>query len=309
MTNYLNVFDLLSIMEIVFLGTSCMQPTKDRNHPAVMLIYNGEHILMDCGEGTQRQLKIAGIKPSKITKLLITHWHGDHVFGIPGLMQTLAASDYEGKLLIFGPEGSKTYMDNMMKSFASKGNINYEVTEISQGRFYDCPDYYLESYELEHLPKSLGFRFIEKDKRKIDLGKVKKIGIPEGPILGKLQNGEDVNFKGKKIKSDDVTFTVKGKIVSYLGDTRVCNNCIKVAQDSDVFISESVYASQLEVKAEERMHMTAKDAANVANKAGVKKLVLTHFSQRYKTIEEIEEEAKDSFGNVVCAYDFMKLKV
>ncbi|MBW3003650.1 ribonuclease Z [Candidatus Woesearchaeota archaeon] len=296
-------------MEIMFLGTSCTQPTKDRSHPAILLTYKGEHILMDCGEGTQRQLKIAGVKPAKITKLLISHWHGDHVLGIPGLIQTMGMSEYSKKLLIFGPKGSKEHMGYMLKAFESRGSIDFDVTDLKEGIFYECEDYYLESFVLNHKPLSRGYRFVEKPKRRIDVKKIKKLGMREGPLLGNLQKGMDVIFKGKKIKAEDVTYEVKGKIVAYIGDTGMCNNCVKIAEDADLLISESTFLDKDRDKAEDRLHLTAKEAGLIANRGNAKKLVLTHFSLRYKDSQEIEEEARTYFDNVFCANDFMRFKV
>src|SRR3990167_7942582 len=120
------------MIEITFLGTGCMQPTKARNHSGILLTSGGENILLDCGEGIQRQMKIAGIKPAKITRLLISHWHGDHVLGIPGLMQTMAFSDYNKTLHVYGPKGTKKYMDQILKTFVFYGNIKINVQEIDK---------------------------------------------------------------------------------------------------------------------------------------------------------------------------------
>lgn len=303
-------FCLKKFMIITFLGTACMQPTKDRNHPGILLSYKAENILMDCGEGIQRQLRIAGIKASKITKLLISHWHGDHILGIPGLMQTMGASEYSGKLEIFGPVGSKLYLENMFKSFSSTGTIDYSVKEITKpGKFFECEDFLLEAAELEHGIPTLGFSFVEKDRRKIKLVVTKKLGIPEGPLLGELQRGNDIVWKGDKVKADDTTSVIKGRKVTYISDSLPCNGALNLAKYSDLLISEASFASSLKDKAEEYKHMTAREAALMANRSESKKLVLTHFSQRYKETSEIEEDAKDVFADVVCARDFMKINL
>jgi len=297
------------MIEIIFLGTSCMQPTKERNHPGVLLTYEGENILFDCGEGIQRQMKIAGIKPAKITKLLITHWHGDHVLGIPGLMQTMGASEYEKKLHIYGPEGTKEYIKNMMKAFVSEGTIDFEVHEVKERIIFENDMFILECLPLQHATKTVGYSFIEKDKRRINTSYVKKLGIPDGPLLGKLQNGKDIEWKGKKISADDATIIVKGKKVSYVLDTMICNNAVELAKDADLLICEASYTKAMRDKAEEYKHLTGEEAATIANRANVKELYLTHFSQRYKNTDEIEENAKDVFPNVKCAKDFMKVKL
>lgn len=296
-------------MQVTFLGTSCMQPTKDRNHPSFLLSYCTENILFDCGEGTQRQLKIAGIKPGKITRLLISHWHGDHVLGIPGLIQTMGASDYVKKLHIYGPKGSKEYMKHILKVFVPQDCIDFEVHEVSKGKFYENDDFYLEALPLKHGIECLGFAFVEKDKRRIITRYVKNLGIPDGPVLGKLQQGKQVVWKGKKVDLDKATSVVRGKKISYVADTLMCDNCVKIAEDADLLICESSFASKLEEKAETYYHLTAKQAALIANHANVGKLCLTHFSQRYKDTSEVEEDAKDYFDDIICAYDFLKIKV
>ncbi len=297
------------MIEIIFLGTSCMQPTKERNHSAILLAYKDEGILFDCGEGTQRQLKIAGIKPTKITRICITHWHGDHVLGLPGLLQTMGANEYQGKLRIYGPEGTKKHMKAMLEAFVFDARVDFEVIEVKAGKFYEDKNYALEALPLEHSVLCLGFNFIEKDRRRIDMQKAKKLGLPEGPLLGELQDGKSITFKGKKINPDDVTYIVAGKKISFVSDTEVCNNAIKLAKNADLLICESAFASTLEDKAEIAKHLTAKQAGMIANKAEAKQLILTHFSQRYKTTQELEEDAKNVFSNVTCAYDFMKVKI
>jgi len=296
-------------MEIIFLGTSAMVPTKERNHSSVLVSYGTEGILVDCGEGTQRQIKIAGIKPSKVTKVLISHWHGDHVLGLPGLIQTLAKNGYEKTLEIYGPKGTKERMSHLFKAFSFEDKINIKIEEITKKRFFEGEDFFLEALPLEHSIETLGFNFIEKDRRRIKVNIVKKLGIPEGPLLGKLQSGKSIIFKGRKISTDDATYTIKGKKITFVADTVQCNNALELAMDSDILICESTYADNLREKAEEYKHMTSKQAALLANNANAKKLILTHFSSRYKTMQEIEDNAKEVFSNTVCAHDFMKLKI
>jgi len=294
-------------MQIIFLGTSCAVPTKTRNHSSFFLSYGPEGLLFDCGEGTQRQLKIAGIKPTKITKVLISHWHGDHVLGLPGLISTLGISEYTKILRIYGPKGSKEFINHMFKASVFEQRIKIEVTEVEEGKFYIGKDYSLESYPLEHYPPTVGFRFVEKDKRKINLSAVKRFGIPQGPLLGKLQDKKSIKWKGETITPEQTTFVVKGKIIAYHPDSVQSKNSIKVAQDADILISESTYSSKLEDKAKLYRHITAKQAGLIANQANVKKLILTHFSTRYKDTHELEQDARNVFDNVIAAKDFMKI--
>jgi len=287
-----------------------MVPTKERNHSSILISYKGNNMLVDCGEGTQRQLKIAGISASKITKILITHWHGDHVLGLPGLIQTMAASDYDKVLEVYGPNGTKEKFKHMFDAFEFDQNKMYiEIKEVRSGVFFENDDFLLETLPLEHGVETLGYNFIEKDKRKIEMKKAKKLGLKEGPMLGKLQDGKSVVIEGKKINPDEVSYIVGGKKISFVSDTLPCKNAYKLSENADLLISEATYKSELEEKGEAYNHMTAKQAAAIANKSNVKELILTHISARYKDGKEVEEDARDVFENVRVAYDMMKVKL
>jgi ribonuclease Z len=298
--------------EIVFLGTGCMQPTKTRNHAGVLLSYKKENILFDCGEGIQRQMRIAGVKPAKITRLCISHWHGDHVFGIPGLLSSMGADrsgqEEEQVLHIYGPKGSKVYLTNMFKSFAAKDIIPYQVHEVSAGKAYEGEDFILEAQKLEHSVACIGYSFREKDKLRIDVAKAKKLKL-EGSILGKLQQGKDVTLNGKKIKAKDVTYKVLGKKISYVTDTVPCKGADVLAKDADLLICEGTHLDEIREKSEKSRHMTVRQAALIASENNAQKLVITHISQRYKMSSEIIEEARTYFDNSVVAEDFMKMNV
>ena len=296
-------------MQITFLGTSSMVPTKERNQIAVFLSYGSEGILFDCGEGTQRQFKIAGISLTKVTKVLVSHWHGDHVLGLPGLIQTLSSMDYSSKLEIYGPAGTKKRMEKMFEAFVFDKKISLIVKEVKSGIFFENNDFQLEAHLLEHGIETLGYSLVEKDKRKVDIKKIKKLGVPFGPLIGKLQEGKPIEHNGKKIMPDDATYIENGKKIAYITDTVLCDNCYKIADNADLLVCEATYSSKLVDKSEEYGHMTAKQAAQVANKANVKQLVLIHFSARYKNTQELEEDARDIFDNVICAKDFMRLDI
>ena len=296
-------------MQITFLGTSSMVPTKERNQIAVFLSYGAEGILFDCGEGTQRQFKIAGLSLTKVTKILISHWHGDHVLGLPGLIQTLSSSDYGKELEIYGPRGTKKRIESMFDTFVFDKKLDIVVKEVNKGIFFENEDFRLESYQLEHGIETLSYKFIEKDKRKVDMNKIRKFKIPEGPLIGKLQQNKPIAHNDRKIMPDDVTYIEEGKKVAYVTDTVLCDACYKTAQDADLLICEATYSSKLVGKSEEYGHMTAKQAGMIANKSNAKQLVLIHFSARYKNTQELEEDARGVFDNVICAQDFMKLEL
>lgn len=296
-------------MEILFLGTSSMVPTKQRNHSGILLSYKAETILMDCGEGTQRQIKIAGVKPAKITRLLISHWHGDHVFGIPGLMSTMGA-DKEGLLLkIYGPPGTKKYLEHLFQSFAAKDIITHEIHEVKEGIIAETEDFLLLAHRLQHSVPCFGYSFQEKDRLRIDTAKAKKLGLIEGPLLGQLQQGKEITLKGKKITAEEVTYLVPGKKVSYIADTVPCEGANKLAENADLLISEGTHLDEIKEKTEKYMHLTVKQAALIASENNAKKLVITHLSQRYKSSADIITEARTYFDNSVVAEDFMKVKV
>jgi len=294
-------------MQILFLGTSSMVPTKERNQSGVLISHKSEGILVDCGEGTQRQLKIAGIKLTKITKILISHWHGDHVLGLPGLIQSMSASGYEKTLQIYGPVGTKKFMKKLFGVFVFDKKINIEVNEIRKGKFFENNDFILEARPLKHNIETLGYSLVEKDRRKINLKFINKLKIPHGPLLGKLQDGKSIMWKGKKIDVDKATYKVEGKKVTIISDTLPCKDANVLAKKADLLICESTYSSDLENKSMKYKHMTSKQAAELAKRSKVKQLILTHFSARYKDVYGLRKDAKDYFENVSCAKDFMKI--
>jgi len=296
------------MIDIIFLGTGSMQPTKGRNHSGILLKFREENILLDCGEGTQRQMRIAGIKPAKTTKLLISHWHGDHVFGIPGLLSAMGADKFSKVLQIFGPPGTKKYLYHLLKSFAAKNIIKFEVHEVTSGKIFQNDKYSLEARPLKHSSICIGFSLIEKDRRRIDIKKAKKMDL-SGPILGKLQQGKNITVKGKKIKSSELTYLVKGKKISYIADTIPCAGANALAKDADLLIAEGTHLDEIRDKTRKFMHLTVKETALIAKKNKAKKLVVTHISPRYKNSKDVLKEARKYFKNSVIAEDFMKVEV
>jgi ribonuclease Z len=294
-------------MQLTFLGTSSMMPTKERNPLATLLDFKGEGILFDCGEGTQRQFKIAGKSIARIRRICISHWHGDHVLGLPGLLQTYAAAQTGNELDIYGPKGTLRHYKAMMDGIEFEERLKVNVYEVGEGVFFENSKYKLEALPLKHPVPCVGYAFTEKDRRRIKPEFVKKLG--ECPLLGELQRGKSVDFKGKKITPAVATVKVKGKKIVVITDTRWTKNCVGLAEDADVLVIEGTFANKLKDKAEEYAHLTSLEAAQIASQAGVKKLILTHFSARYKDTEEILEDARTAFDNVVCAYDFMKVKL
>ena len=296
-------------MELLFLGTSSMVPTKERNQPALLVTTKYYDILIDCGEGTQRQLKHMQKSPNRIRKILITHWHGDHCLGLPGLLMTLGQNNYNEELEIYIPKGTAKNLESMMDAFLVNLSYSLKVIECSDGVVSSDDSLIIESAVMEHIVPCVNFSIKEKDRRRIKLKVIGKLGIPEGPLLGKLQSGKSIVWKGKKVSPEDATIVVQGKKISYITDTEQTDACYKIAENSDVLVCEATLKSELKDLATERQHLTPKMAAHIASHSGVKKLILAHFSQRYQSIKELEEDAKDVFADVIAAYDFMKVKI
>lgn len=309
--SYKHVFSITSMKShITFLGTGQAVPTKSRNHTGILLSHGGENILVDCGEGIQRQFRIADINPCMITRLLITHWHGDHILGIPGLLQTLAMNHYNKTLHIYGPVKTKEYMTWLLRLFAIREELKIEVHEVDEGIVFEEKEYKVEARRMRHSVPCLGYAFVEKDKLRIDKDKLKKLKIPSSPLLKKLQEGQDVEIGGKKIAAKDVTYPQAGKKIAFILDTAVNENMVLLSKDAELLVCESTYTDKEEEKAMEYKHMTAMQAARVAKEAGVKKLILIHISQRYEGKEkELLSEAKKIFKNTALVDDFDKVEV
>lgn len=301
-------------MEITILGTSSMVPTKERNVTAVFLKYGSEGLLFDCGEGTQRQMNITGLNRNKIRRIFISHWHGDHVSGLIGLLQTMGNIEYSPKVDIYGPKGTKEYMNHLIKAIVFDVRVNLKIHEIDAPKgkitpICETPKYMVKCAPLSHGIECLGYSFIEKDRRRINKSFLEKHNIPEGPHLAFLQEGRVITYKGKRLDPEEATKMVKGKKFVFITDTEPATECELLAKDADLLVMEATYSSEHEHKAREYKHMTSTEAAMIANNANVKKLLMTHFSQRYENCQILEEEAQIVFDKSYCAEDFMKVRL
>ena len=297
------------MIKLIFLGTSDAVPTAERNHTSMLLTYGRENIMIDCGEGTQRQIRKAGLNPCKITRLLISHWHGDHVLGIPGLLQTLSLSGYNRTLYVYGPEGTKKFMKELMKTFALVGKYKIKVEEVS-GKFLNEEEFSLEAKSMTHGVPCNAYSFVKKEQLKIDKTKLKKTKLPNSPLIQKLKEGKDISYGGKKYSAKDLTSKDKSKKISFVLDTFFNSGIVSFVKDSDLMISESSFSNDLKNKAKEYKHMTATQAAEAAKKAKVGELILIHISQRYnKNRNKILEEAKKIFNNTIIAKDFDTIEI
>ncbi len=301
----------METIKTTFLGTGNAIPTKLRSHTAIFVQFQGEGILVDCGEGTQRQFMIAGIPHSRITHILLTHWHGDHVLGLAGLIQTMALEGYSKTLHIHGPAGTKRAMQEL-EPFLGKNirAVKIKVHEPKEGTVLEGKDFIISAREMAHGIPCFGYSISLKDKRKIKKDAIKKYKLPNSPLLRELQFGKDITWQGKKISAKTATYTEKGKKVTIILDTYNCSSAIELAKDSDLLVIESTFIEKEREKANETRHLTAKDAATIAKKAKVRQLALTHISQRYEhNTKVIEQEAKKVFKSVSLPKDLDRIEI
>ena len=297
-------------MEIIFLGTSSAVHSYNRNHPAIILKAFSETMLFDCGEGTQRQLIFAKVSPMKISKIFLSHYHGDHILGLPGLLQSMNFRGRETKLTIYGPKGLNTLKNAIFNLGYCKIDFPIEFIEIGTETIESCEEYIIKSQDVNHQVPCLAYTVKELKKPRFLREKAIELGVPVGPAFGKLHNGEEVEVNGKIIKPEQVLGPArKGNKVTYSGDTTPCEEMIEFAKDSTLLIHESTYVNEDADKAKDNFHSTSSDAARIAKKSNSKQLVLTHFSTRYTSLDDLLKEAKEIFENTKLAKDFMKIEI
>lgn len=297
-------------MEFVFLGTSSAIPTSYRNHSAISLKAFGEIMLFDCGEGTQLQMSKAKISPMKISKIFLTHYHGDHILGLPGIIQSMAFRGRKEPLHIFGPKGLLPLIDNVRNFGYYSLTFEIYMHEVEEGIIIEEENYKISCCPMEHSVLNLAYKIEEKRKPKFIRKKAIDLGIKPGPDFGRLQQGIPIELDGKTIMPEEVLGGErKGRIIVYSGDTHPCKQMIKFAKDADILIHESTFEGKYNDKAREAYHSTSIQAAQIAKKANIKKLLLTHVSTRYKKSDLLTAEAKEIFENSIVAEDFMQIEV
>ena len=299
-------------MRITFLGTSASVPTVERNLPAVALRRNGELILFDCGEGTQRQMIRAKIGFNRETKVLITHMHGDHILGLPGLIQTMSLYGRTRDLNVYGPPGVKAFLEAILETVRFKLVFKIRVHEVGEGTVCRGGGYTIHAAWAEHTVPTLAYALVE-DLRpgRFNPEKAAAHGVPKGPLWSKLQRGQEVRLEdGRVVKPEDVLGPKRpGRKITYICDTRPSERLLRLAENSDVLIYEATFSDDLAERAREDMHSTAGEAALFAVKAGVRLLVLTHISARYSDPAILLQQARRVFPNVKVAEDLMTLDV
>ena len=299
-------------LRITFLGTSGTVPSVNRNPSAILIQYGGDKILFDCGEGTQRQMMIAKTG-FNIKAVFITHMHTDHFIGVFGLIETLSLNERKEKLTFYVPEEKAKFLATLFRMFGYH-NLRFpiEVVGLGDGDEVNFGRFKIIAFKTEHTTPSLGYALIERDRPgKFDRAKAEALGIPPGPLYAKLVRGESVEVNGRIITPDMVVGPPRpGRKVVYTGDTRPCERTVEIAKNADLLIHDASFTSDLQEWAEETKHSTAREAAEVAKRAGVRQLVLTHISARYsKDATPLLNEAKEVFENVIVAEDLMTIEV
>jgi ribonuclease Z len=302
-------------MEILFLGTGAGVPAKMRNVSSLVLKLldeRGSLWLFDCGEATQHQILHTSIKPRRIEKIFITHLHGDHIYGLPGLLSSRSFQGGDSLVTVYGPKGMKEYIDISLQVSGTYLKYPLEIIEVVEGIVFEDDQFLVEARKLDHGIISYGYRVIEKDRPgSLLVEKLKEANIPPGPLYKKIKAGEDIVLEdGSRLDSSQFRGEdIKGRIVTILGDTRLCDNAYTLALQADLLIHEATFAKDEEQLAHDYFHSTTRQAAMVAKEAGVKQLCLTHISSRYdkKASQLLVEEAREVFPTTVIAEDFKEL--
>ncbi|MEA3392533.1 MAG: ribonuclease Z [Candidatus Marinimicrobia bacterium] len=289
-------------MKLHILGTAGQLPTRTRSQNAYFLDWPYGGVLFDPGEGAQRQFTFAGISPGRIHKIFVSHFHGDHCLGLPGIMQRLSLMEVKHEVHIYFPEEGRPYFDAL--SIASKytHRINFHLHPIHEGAVEETEDYRIEAYELHHSTPTLGYRFIDKSRMHFRKELLEEMHL-YGPILGELERNGKIKHQGKTITRDELSYYSDEKIFAYVLDTGICDSIPKLIRNADLVLMEATYLGSESALAEEFMHMTAEKAAEYAKDNNVKKLVLTHFSERYKDLNLYQKAVEKTYKNTHISHD------
>ncbi len=294
------------MIEVFFLGTGGSVPGSKRRLPLIVMRRKGEIFVFDCGEGAQYAFIKSKLGVNKPTKIFITHMHGDHVLGLPGLIMTFSMMGRDKPIQIFGPPGIKLFLSSIFYTTLYKPSFKIEIFEIRhEGCFLDEEEYFVEAYWGEHVIPSLIFSFNEKPRPgRFNVKKALALGIPRGPLWKTLQKGQPVSIDGRVIRPEDVLSEPRPGIkIVYSGDTAPSSKMVKIAEKADLLIHEATLPDNLASKVFELGHTTPSKACQIAKKAGVKKLYLTHISPRIVDEDSFLASARKIFPNVKVARD------
>lgn len=298
-------------MKLIFLGTSAAQPTVERGMTCICLVLDKEILMFDAGEGAQIAFQKAKLGWNKKMKIFVTHLHGDHCVGILGLLQTMSLQNRTESIDIIGPTGIEEFLATNLKILNFGLTFPVRIIRIKEGPVFDDPAYTVHVCEAEHSISAYSYLFSEKDRPgKFYPEKAKRLGIPEGKLWRDLQNGNEIKMIDKTVKPSDVMGeSRRGRKIGISGDTRPTKKLEEFFKGCDYVTFDSTYSDTLRDKAMENYHSTAKEAAELAKKAGVANLILTHFSARYKNTDELIVEAKMIHGSVIAAKDLLEINI
>ena len=302
----------MSVMRLTFLGTGGGIPSVKRGLPSIAVNFSGELILFDCGESTQRQMMRAGVGFKRKIIIFLTHLHGDHVLGLPGFLYTLSMLNRKDPVKVIGPKGTIEFVDSLLSLKIGRIGFDVYVSEVSEGLIYESREYVVEAVEADHTVPALAYRLREKDRPgKMNVEYLERIGLPRGPLWGRLQRGEEVEFRGRVIRPEEAVGPPRpGRRIVYTGDTRPSEKIVEFARGADVLIHDATLGPEFEEEAAEDGHSTVNQAAEVALKAGVKRLYLFHISPRYEGNEDaLLLEARKIFPESYLAEDLLKYEV
>ncbi len=301
-------------MQITFLGTSSGVPTRSRNVSsiALRLSQRAEVWLFDCGEGTQHQILRSDVRISQITRIFVTHMHGDHIYGLMGLLASCGLAGNPSRIDIYGPPKLEDYLKACGRYSQTHFSYPVKVHTVQPGVVFEDDEYTVSCAPLTHRVPAFGYRVTEKDKPgRFDVEQAQVLGIPSGPLYGKLKRGEVVTLPdGRIIKGNDLLGELQiGRKFVYCTDTIYCDSAVELAHHADVLVHEATFAHQDAELAYQRLHSTSTMAAQVALGAGVQQLIMTHFSPRYApgnaiVLEDLLSEARAIFPNTIMAHDF-----
>jgi ribonuclease Z len=300
----------MSNRELIALGTGSQVPTRERNHNAYLLRWNGDGFLFDPGEGTQRQLTLAGIPSSSIRTICITHFHGDHCLGLAGIVQRLSLDRCQHPIHLYYPESGQTYIDRLCMAaiFQSQVELVSHPIPAALGmlELHRTGEYALMAQALDHGIPTIGFRVEEPPGLRFVPEKLNQSGVI-GPMIGELQRKGSIKIGNRRVRLEDVTIPRAGIVFALVMDTRPCAGAVALAKDADLLVMESTYTSEHEELAKLYFHSTAGDAARTAQSAGARLLALTHFSQRYPDAEQHLADAREIFPNVIALNDLDRI--
>ena len=302
------------MFEILFLGTSASAPSAKRGLSAQIVKHNEYRFLIDCGEGTQRQILQSGSGFKNLTRILLTHGHLDHILGLGGLMSTFLRWEAVDELDIFGGRSALDRVHDLLYGVVLRGNqppMPLRLNEIKPGTFFESDDFTVTAFSVTHRgPDCLGYVFEGKARRPFLPEKADELGVPFGPERRDLVAGKEITLPdGKRIKPDDVLGPVqKGVKLVVVGDAGKTEDLLEVSKDADALVIESTYLDEEAEMARQFSHLTARQAAELAVKAGVKKLILTHISRRYRE-KDVLKEAQAIFPNATVARDFDSFQI